>query len=525
MFKCVNTNSEMQLYELENIFYSCYSTNKKFALIKTNKKSKTIVTNDSSIIINTLQLNDPIVRYTINLINQHSNQYGDNTKLFYFYICEFIRHIKSNKHVYPLFRFISLNDIYEFIQNEFANSITATTCDTKSVYKLKLNEIVEVYLSRFNVFNHLNYSNEVNCVINSLIQELIKIYYKKIIPSSNGLLFNSILNDLNHILLFTIKSNKINDSNLYNNGFLINRKFVLNNLNRQHELIKAIVLVKNSTDTDVDSKVEYKLKLDDFKLNNSQFNSKLSQNLIDYIQLNKINLILTPNSLNEWEKSQLNKVNCSLVSYIDENYMKFLCNKLNLYEIASTAKLNDQESIAIDNYLINIESYEYINNDDSLIFFKLADDRHDNNCCKNPLAFIHFYLPIECMEEQIKTYFIKILKTLKLLEDNENIIIENFMFESLLCSFLDKHTQTNELYKHLKQIIFNLNRKLSKFTSKNELNNSLEPLELKLRCLMGTLKYVKCLINTENIINVNGAIASAAATKVASKSDDSEDND
>jgi hypothetical protein len=475
-----------EIFEIEKVLETCFSNYNQIrastALIKKSDENKFLLTNDGLTILNTLGVKNWLIKnYLFKYLNKHSSVYGDNCKVFYFFICEFLRYLTSNhEDKWSKYRFVNLSQLYESISKKFTNSPGVHFIEN-------LNEILDENLqmlvekteeTKLSVLNDLKIERNFKIRLNSLIIEMIRNNLKEDI--------NLILDNLKHILYFTKSCCSPNEAKLYKNGFFINRSFQINNLKNYNRLIKA-VFIDNSLVFALNEAVTIRNSSLDELANLSLFNNQnifrefFIKNLKDF----NIDFILTIKPLNDWQKSQLNRLNCSVVSYLDEEYVDYLCFKLRINKISCISDFNEKN-------ILNLNKIELIleKNHEILYFFQLDNPKFS-------LYFAHIDVLLDSFQQQIKSHYLKVLKTIRLLSQNKRLITCS-MFEKLfICGEYDSSNEFNQDFYH---IFKNINRNFNR----NEIikMTSYEPFELKMRCLFGTLELMKQLFNLDDIIYI-----------------------
>ena len=477
-----------QIYEIENVLETCFSnynksTITKSAILKSNESNKFLLTNDAITILNTLNIENKIIKnYFIKHLNQHSVNYGDNCKILYFYICEFLRfYFKTSKKIE--YRALNLYELYGLLNlclsepkydSHFRNEVSLQCILDEN------NSIKNHKKFHLSVFNDLKIESEFKLAINQVIIDLIKLNNNQI---------NSLIGDLKHVLYFTKSCLNSNQVNLYRNGFYINKKFQINNIKCYNQPLNMIILdnsfIKhlNENFTIQSTSLEELANLSLFK-NHDTFKENFIQILVNL----DINIILSAKSLNEWQKSQLNRIGCSLVSYLDEEYFDFLCLKLNLSKILDIDDINDKNIIKLSKIELVVDK-----NNEILYYCQLTAP-------VTPLLFVHIDVFLDSFKEQIRCHFLKALKTLRLsLNSTENRrLVLCCKFEEALCSvFKTINKDFHEVFTKLNQKFYNIN------DTKSTCLVIYEPLELKMRCFFMTLEFLKQLFNLDNIVYIS----------------------
>ena len=478
-----------EIFEIEKVLETCFSNYNQqrpsTALIKKAEENKFLLTNDAITILNTLGIKNWLIKnYFFEYLNKHSSIYGDNCKVFYFYICEFLRFVVlKNEDEWTKYRLINLSALYESISKKSINHPSVRIVENLDEILDENREMLmnKTDKAKLSVLNDLKIEKNFTTQLNLLIIDIIKNNLKDL---------NNILDNSKHILYFTKSCSTSNEAKLYKNGFFINRNFQIKNLkNNKNGLFKAIFL---------DNSLIFALNAESVTIRNSSLNvlANLSlftnqnvfrENFIKNLQDLKIEIILTVKPLNDWQKSQLNRLNCSVVSYLDEEYVDYLCFKLGINKISSLDDFNEKN-------ILNLNKIELIldKNHEILYFFQL-----DN--LNSSLIFAHIDVFLDSFQQQIKSHYFKVIKTIRLLSQNKKLINCSF-FEEIFC--LGEFDALDELYEDFFHVFKNLNKKFNK----NRINMTIyEPFELKMRCLFGTLELLKQLFSLDDIVYIRSS--------------------
>ena len=237
--------------------------------------------------------------------------------------------------------------------------------------------------------------------------------------------------------------------------------------------------------------------------------------------MNKVNVVLTSGCLSELQKFQLNSQNISLVSYLNEDLVRFICNKLEKEPLEITSVNSDDfdEATLKSNY-IALESCEIIENE-TLTYFKVSE--------KKNLNFVYFCSPIKLQFGQFKTHLYKVIKTLlctfeelNLLDVGKNqnlshLFVKTLFFETTSLKIFETlknlHTQITEkflFYKYLIKLFDLLIAKLSGqkiilYQEIDENQYTYEPIALKFNCFIKSLYFIQSILKIDKIFMVKKA--------------------
>ena len=485
-----------ELFNIERILETCFTNynslnheQKSTTLIKSSgeQNNKFLITNDAIVILNTLNIENKILKnYIYKFINQHSRFYGDNCKIFYFYLCEFLRYLLKSNSIsdgkYVKYRLLNLRELYESINKSFINQ-------PRECFAIENFNCVEEVLEENRKILNTNARRTSLSVLNDLkIEQTFKVKLNlliiEVVQNAKGDI-NGVIADLKNCLYFTKLCSNSNDVKAYKNGFLINRKFQLNNLNRQSYnavfLDNELIFHLNENLTITNNSLE---SLANFSLFQSQ--DTFREAFIENIKKFNINIILTIKSLNDWQKSQLNRLNCSLVSYLDEEYVDYVCLKLGINKIANGEDFIEKNVISLDRIELILDQ-----NHEILYYFRLTKPY-------SSLFFAHINVFLESFKEQIKSHYLKVLRIVRLLSSSTQRckLIMCTKFEGLIWRKVDP---SNAFYNDFYEIFTTLDRK---FNNNVDVEICYEPFELKMRCFLGTLELLKQLFNLDEIVYV-----------------------
>ena len=511
------------LKQIEKIFLTCYGKKGKSTLIQSkNNSSETtsfLLTNDAMTILNCLTFKDnQILILLVETIRKNSTANGDNCKTLFIYILTFLVDLfESNNRQQEVENFISFikKTNLVFVYEEFLKEWN-TNLNNPNISSIKINT-TEDFLSivpKLSVLDDLNGINKVLASISSsLICDLIRNPFVaepcSISEIPNKL--HQLLGDLDHTLVYSDKYN-IDKSKIYENGFLLNNRVLINHFDK-HTAKNAIFLLiqreeMSETHIEISSNYEEKI-LNSFYAQKKNFFSK---NFLECLKSNNINVVLTSNCLSELQKSQLNSLNISLIGYLNEDLIRFICRKLSIEPLEiDTISSDDFHHIHLQSSCIALDSIDVIDSA-TLTFFKISK--------RNTLNFILFCSPIKLQFGQFKSHLTKVVKTLltsfnkiNLLDsqDNQNLsslfirtsCFEKFsttLFENLKNSNL-KNTEKCLFYKYLIKIFDLLIHKLSgqKLLKHESICNSYEPIGLKFECFIKSLYFVQNILKIDKI--------------------------
>ena len=519
------------LKQIEKILLTCYSRHGKSALIQSKlqqvsgEKVTFIVTNDAVAILNSMSFYDnQILVMLIETIRKHSKENGDNCKTLFVYVLTILTYLfESNNNqeeiqkVISFLRFSNLAFVYE----EFLKEWNAN-CAQFSGQMLKVTSTQDFMdiLPKLSVLNNLNGLNKsLSNISSNIIVNLICRYVENErtqlaeIPS----ILRQLLDDLDYTLIYS-DQNTLSSTRLFENGFLLNYRVLLDNFSR-HTIHNAIfLLVKNESETletnavsiQIDSNFQEKI-LDSFY---AEKKNVFSNFFLDSLLSSKINVILTSSCLSELQKSQLNSMNISLISYIDLSSIRFICHRVGVQpiEIETICSASFGQQQLIENSLA-LESIENVEND-KLTFFKFSK--------KLNLNFIYFCSPIKLQFAQFKAHLAKVIKTvlnnfeeINLIDPSanqtlRNLFIETSFFEMNSLKILQnlKNSNINNIesflfYKNLIKIFECVNLKMNnsiRLTVNREDSDFVyEPISLKFSCFIKSLYFIQSLLKIDKI--------------------------
>lgn len=505
---------------IENAMLKTHGKNGKTALIQSVDKNTSIksfmTTNDGSCLLNSMQFTEnQILKLVSNSVKNHSTINGDNCKILFIYLFNIIDCLNSYKDlgekekIIQIIRTQSITEIYEIITENITNS------NNKDLF-IKIsnkNEFLD-NLSSLCVFYDLNNLNKILSDISyGLTIELIKNFIQNV----NDLkmlkeILHFILDNMNSIIIFS-DHYLLTKSNVYSDGFYIDKRFILKNYDFKSKqkgvfLIKAIADA-NSNKSNTFVRIDSNLSEDLIKYlhigNEQQFSSEFLADL----KSNDVNIMFTSGSLTDRQKSQLNSIKCSLVSYLDIDYINFICTRYDLepiYLSETKDKLIDLKNLIQINEIISLDN-------EQLFYIKLM-----NANSMKLFSFIHFCSPVKMFYHQFKIYFQKVIKTILNIDFESNYsLIRCELFESITaktCADLANTGNNNGVvYKFLNYFFETLMFKFDKgaylnrrdYLMKHKLDTSTdvmlyEPFMLKLKCLFEALNMLKHILKLDDSI-------------------------
>jgi hypothetical protein len=521
------------LKQIERILLSCYGKNGKSALIQsTSNSSETasfMLTNDAMTILSSMKFQDnQVLILLIETIRKHSVTSGDNCKTLFIYVLTFLTNLfesSSNKEeVHNFISFIKKTNLV-FVYEEFLNQWNSTLNNqNSSTFKVGTIEDFLSMMSNLSVLNDLNGLNRtLSSISSNLICSLIKNYFLSESNTFNEIpnILHALLRDLDHTLVYSDKFTT-DRSRVFENGFLLNNKVLINHFENNEINNGIFLLVPRDEPSDVH--IEIKSNFEENILNSfyAQKKSIFSAKFLEKLKVNNVNVVFTSGCLSELQKFQLNSQNISLVSYLNEDLIRFICNKLEKepLEIVSINSDDFDEAILKSNY-IALESIEIIENE-TLTHFKVSE--------KKNLNFVYFCSPIKLQFGQFKTHLYKVIKTLlctfeelNLLDmaKNQNLshlFVKTLFFETTSLKIFETlknlNTQSTEkflFYKYLIKIFDLLIAKLSGhkiilYQETAEKQYTLyEPIALKFNCFIKSLYFIQSILKIDKIFFVKKA--------------------
>jgi len=521
------------LKQIERILLTCYGKNGKSALIQsTSSSSETasfLLTNDAMTILSSMKFQDnQVLILLIETIRKHSVTSGDNCKTLFIYVLTFLTNLfessSNQEEVHNFISFIRKTNLV-FVYEEFLNQWNLRLNNqNSSTFKV---ETIEDFLSMVPNISVLNDLNGVNKTLSSLssnlISSLIRNYFLSESNTFNEMpnILHTLLSDLDFTLVYSDKYTS-DRSQIFENGFLLNNKVLLNHFENNKMNNAIFLLVPRDEPSDVH--IEIKSNFEENILNSfyAQKKSIFSAKFLEKLNVNKVNVVLTSGCLSELQKFQLNSQNISLVSYLNEDLVRFICNKLEKVplEIASVNSDDFDEATLKSNY-IELESIETIENE-TLTYFKVFE--------KKNLNFVYFCSPIKLQFGQFKTHLYKVIKTLlctfeelNLLDVGKNqnlshLFVKTLFFETTSLKIFETlknlNTQITEkflFYKYLIKLFDLLIAKLSgqKIILYQEIDENqytlYEPIALKFNCFIKSLYFIQSILKIDKIFMVKKA--------------------
>ena len=536
------------LKQIEKILLTCHGKRGKSALIqsqlKQNPESEAtvsfVLTNDAITILNSMTFYDnQILLLLVNTVRKHSKSVGDNCKTLFVYVLSMLSSLyESNNRqdeaekVVSFFRRANLVEIYE----EFLGEWNIVEPDL-AIKLTKIDHFVDI-LPKLTVLSDLHSLNKTLSKISSqLVLDLVKNYIAakstehelelEHVPS----ILNEILDDLEYTLVYSDRYT-LDRSRLFANGFLLDYKVLLNHFDKhqtEDKINAMFLLVSNQADSSEKSNIHIEIssKYHETILNSfyAQKTNFFSAEFMSYLRINSIRVIFTSGCLSELQKSQLNSVQVSLISYISVDLIRFICRKLGVEPIEIEAiSTDDFSQILTRSNLIALESVECIENE-KLTFFKVLGQELNLN-------FIYFSSPIKLQFSQFRSHVLKVLKTLLSNFDeinlvdksgNENIrnlFVKTSFFEAYSLRVVEhlknvhcKNAEKLLFYSFLGKTFASINCKLSGgkvltrsldeiTTVKSENFFQVEPLSLKLTCFLKSLHFVQSVLKIDKVFLV-----------------------
>ena len=522
---------------IEKVLLTCYSHNGKTSLIQSKLDLTTIdqtfiLTNDGYSILNCMNFFDNQLLILIKkLIQNHSQLYGDGCKTLFIYVSTFLTKLVEPEsflnNLQELEKFsdiLRLSCLAEFI-NIFNKEWEAYIGSLND--KIIIRNIQDFIdnLDKMYIMNDLfNLNRNLSQITKDFAIKLIKTYF--IGKESNSLskigdYLREILNDLDHLLIYSASSS-LSSTKTYENGFLLESgKLSLNKINeiknnKNLTNIKAIFLYQEPDDG---NKLDFKINLNSINdINNSlyaeratNFSNEFIQHLIEI----DIKLIFTNRALTDIQKSKLIVKNISYIEYVDlDKLNNILISQLSIQSInLNDSSITEKNIIHIDE-MINVES-------NKIIYFKLNKLKHPKTS-----IYIYFCSPTKILFNHFKNNLIKTIKSFISLETN-NLIIKSGIFEkesiqvceNLEKKYLVKINNDKKMYEYyvffkvLKIIFQNLHEKLNRcnilkdefsayFFTDDEQNKSIsfDVFYLKSQCLTQSLYFMQKISKVDKII-------------------------
>lgn len=522
---------------IERVMFSCFGKNGRCTLIQLSNDNSFILTNDGTLILNNLAFSsdNQLCKLLLKSINQHSKVYGDNSKSLVIYIGECLRFLFENY----------TSDNLDTIKHKFRTQSTSLLVQSVSS-KLKDNqaEFFEItpknfleYSKNLCVLNDLNCLNRnVSKLANNLVMKLLDAYF------ANNKCFNSIhqlktaliclLESLEFSLVYSDK-NSLQNSRVFEKGFLLSSKFCLNNIKSGN--FRGLFILKSNQDDSLTANIDIKSLDTITKVPETQFFPKT---FLESLKSRKINLIFYQGSISEFKKQQLNVSNISLVCYLNIEFIEFICQKLRIQPLYEDLIHHEIVMDTIERCIVKIETIELIESE-NLYYYKLTDEQSESS---ETIAFIYFCSPIKSFFSQFKNYILKVIKTMLCLfgGENSNFMIKCNTFEPIMIKILSelelKSNNKSELglnvfWRFLKALFQSLDskingvnfisslRKLKVLHQENLEIEFYEPLYLKLAVFNEMLIFTQTILKLDCICFVKSKIQINSITE-KNQSDD-----
>ena len=525
-----------ELNKIEQIMRVTYGKHGRTALIQSTANNSFMATNDGNTVLLSLSFfSSPVLKLVQNAINANSNSNGDCCKTLFFFVYDSLSCLTSQQ-------LEGSNEVVAFLTKTSAASFYKTFMDewrfneaTRSIQNA--NQFLDV-LPQMAVLHDLTSSNEYFSDIciqlaTCFIQHLLLVKNHDLLDQQ----FHQMLNDLQHVLVYSDKLD-LGNSKVFTNGFLIDRRFVLNNLSRHGEKQIKAVLIQKSNETfnhKSNTFVTIESQQNLLKFCESSDEISFSSEFLNLLTLNKVNLVFSAESISEVKKAQLNAIDCSLVSFIEPEVIQFIGDRIGVLPISSRSSHDDVKA-----NILHLESMEQVQNE-TCFFYRLASVH-----AQVQLAYIHFCSPVKLFYQQFKSYLTKILRTFRCLFDKDDqtssMISECGLFESRVEKIFEKLENKSRLseerlaFRYFKILFNSLDLKLNKNLSTGNRRSLLmrtillgnenkqpiryEPISLKLKCLIQWFSIIQQIIKIDRICCVKKSLKN---NKKGGSSDDESD--
>jgi hypothetical protein len=405
---------------LEKALFKCYGRNGKSALVQTSHDdtfSSYFLSNDGAVILESLNMRrNRLLILLLDLIKSHSKIYGDNCKTLFFYVINALdlllsssSAIKDRQDTIAALRNTNMCAVYEKMSEEWNKK-------GSNVKLIENKSDIFKHLNSLSVMRDLNgFNRNLNEMCSSFLTRLIQIYMENEQFETIQDVFRELLNDLDHIVIYSDRSS-LDESKLCENGFVLNLPFVLKNWKQFDDIRRVIIIIKekaneqhaNEITIEINDKLEENLN----RISYAERTTFFPNTFLDDLKANQINLILMNSYLTDLQKAQLNSINISLISYLDYDFLLFLVNKLNIQPIwlAELSKNNLNQISDDSNNVIHLESFENLDQSSATnYYFKINKSIKSSS---NSISFIYFCSPIKFVFHQFKTHMRKVLRTL-----------------------------------------------------------------------------------------------------------------
>lgn len=316
-------------------------------------------------------------------------------------------------------------------------------------------------------------------------------------------ILRSIEQEFDEILFYNDRL-ELEKCKIYTQGFLLDIRFTLNYINQAKE-IRALFLLKETQFQKEDITFELKSNVSN-KINKIlalDSSTHFSAEFLSQLKKHKINLLFCQGNIEEFKKSQLSFLKCSLICYLEKSKIEYLTEKLKI------KPLYEKEFLISEENILEIDRIESIADSENLNYFKV-------NCLETRISSILFCSPIKINFSNFKIYFLKCLKSLlNLLTDGLILKCSFFELNSIkICKNLQiKFKDSLEdfvLWKYLESLFEILLFKLENFKTLKELHEfdqkkNLESIEffdvfqIKFKCLLQSLHFSQSILNIDSI--------------------------
>jgi hypothetical protein len=474
---------------IEKVLLTCYAHSGKTSLIQSKLDLTTIdqtfiLTNDGYTILTSMNFFDNQLLILIKkLVQNHSQLFGDGCKTLFFYISTFLdkllepelflNNIQDLEKFTDILRLSYLSEFIDIFNSEWQKHI-------KTLNDIIILESVEDFLinvDKICVLNDLfNLNKNLSQITKDFTIQLIKNYMISVELNNINTIgdkFRTILNDLDHLLIFS-SSSSLSSTKIYENGFLLESgRLSLNTIINIKNLadIKAIFLYQ---ELDNESHLDFKINLNSINDIDNLFYaeqaSNFSNEFVENLNQTNIKLIFTNRALTDIQKSKLIVNNISYIEYVDlDKLNKISINQLNIKSVNVNDSSIKENNIFYIDEMVNVES-------NKIIYFKLNKLKHPRTS-----IFIYFCSPTKILFNHFKNNLIKTLKSFISLETT-HVLIKSGIFEKeaiQVCHNLEKKylnliNDDRKMYEYyiffkvLKSIFHNLYEKLNKYNNLND---------------------------------------------------------
>lgn len=489
-----------QLKPVEETLLVCYGPRGRAALIQQSLQ-QVMLTKDCMSILSSIQIaRNHVYNLIVNSLRAYSRDSGDHCKTYFLYATCLLKVILPDMHVRRVLNRTSLACLADRIDQEW-------TSYAASEYLIKIDKStpqLDQYLDSLCVLHDLdNFNKHLASVSIDLVKQIIR----------SRMSLHSVLDNLNMITFYS-EGRHLDESKFFCNGFLVDKKLWIDKLDARKERIKLVFVVKEDKSQLTPARIEL-TKSFDMK---SQFSGKflMSSHSISFastflaeLKANKIDLVISEGGMNEIQKSQLSSIGCSLISYLERDYIDYLCATI------QKLPLEPNESIT-DSNVIEAKSVQTIEKD-KMYFIELTEGSGYQ------LASIRFCSSTKLNYDQFRIYCRKVIKTwLSLLNGKSLALLKCGYFEYKMSRFFDQIHQNLEFSEDERQLFGAIKKSLANFSlrvsdgpnekrmfirnSDQELETYLksvefyEPYELKARCFIESLSLVQTIAKIDRVI-------------------------